>query len=198
MEISARKILQLLYYIQKSSANTDFCGGIMYLIKIMFFADRYHLRKYGVTASGDVYYAMKRGPVASVALNLLHNRRSNYVNSAEAGIEDEVEAIDEYTVRIKEQNDDELSESVKEAVNFALDHFGKFDQFKLSDISHIYPEWKKCETELEKGGKKRLQLDLSLCFTDPDNKDLQKYGIKSDPFADSPEFLAEMREAFVG
>ncbi|GAI80273.1 unnamed protein product, partial [marine sediment metagenome] len=40
---------------------------------------------------------------------------------------------------------DELSKSDKDALDFAVEHFGSFDQFQLAEITHDYPEWKKFE-----------------------------------------------------
>src|SRR5947208_15717034 len=39
----------------------------MKALKLIFFADRYHLRKYGRPVSDCAYFAMKHGPVASEA-----------------------------------------------------------------------------------------------------------------------------------
>ena len=39
----------------------------MKALKLLFFADRYHLRKYGRSVSDCVYFAMKHGPAASEA-----------------------------------------------------------------------------------------------------------------------------------
>ena len=40
------------------------------LIKLLFFADKYHLRKYGRTVSSDEYRAMNFGPVATKTLSI--------------------------------------------------------------------------------------------------------------------------------
>src|SRR5438045_2739639 len=42
----------------------------MYLLKLIFFADRYHIRKYLRPVTADSYFAMERGAVASEILNL--------------------------------------------------------------------------------------------------------------------------------
>src|SRR2546430_15478316 len=56
----------------------------MKALKLLFFADRYHLRKYGPPVSDCAYFAMKHGPVASEAKNVaegsagLDNRSRSY------------------------------------------------------------------------------------------------------------------------
>jgi uncharacterized phage-associated protein len=37
----------------------------MKALKLIYFADRYHLRKYGRLVTNDIYYAMNYGPVPS-------------------------------------------------------------------------------------------------------------------------------------
>lgn len=178
---NTEKVLQILYKIQHDSPckdNTD----IMYLLKILYFSDRYHLRHYGITASGDNYYAMERGPVASLAFDIL--RDSDIVNS-----------LSEYAVEIPYQGNDELSESVNESVDFALRTFGKYNCWKLSDITHEYPEWKKHKKELKEGKNSRVQMDIKDFFDDPEDYNwLRKYKLSEDPFKEDKEFLQLLKE----
>jgi len=58
--LSVRKILQVLYYLKsKAQSKNKNKYDIMYLLKLFYFSDRYHLRHFGSIASGDTYYAMK-------------------------------------------------------------------------------------------------------------------------------------------
>ncbi len=47
------------------------------VLKLLYFADKIHLGKYGWLASGDDYVAMKFGPVGSGAYNLLKAARGD-------------------------------------------------------------------------------------------------------------------------
>ena len=47
----------------------------MKALKLVFFADRYHLRRYGRPVVRDKYKAMEYGPVASTAYDLIENHR---------------------------------------------------------------------------------------------------------------------------
>ncbi|MDR0977586.1 MAG: SocA family protein [Endomicrobium sp.] len=81
---SIRKILQALFYLQtKVPKDNESRQNIMYLLKLMFFADRYHLRHFGFVASGDKYFAMKNGPVASGTKDVLQGKMPPSANSVE-------------------------------------------------------------------------------------------------------------------
>lgn len=196
-KFSIRKILQILYYIQNSIlAISPSKDAIMYFLKILFFADRYHLRNYGITLSGDFYYGMKNGPVASSTYDILHHKLPNTVNSAEGQLLNEIETSGEYTVYIKPQGDDELSQSVKEALDFSLSNFGRFSQFELSDITHEYPEWKKHKDCLV-NDVKRFDISFAEMFENPYNpEELKKFHISKDPFEEDEEFLSVMKETY--
>ena len=45
------------------------------LFKLLFFADRYHLRMYGSTITRDKYVAMEMGPVPSMTKTLVNTPR---------------------------------------------------------------------------------------------------------------------------
>ena len=180
---SVLRILQALYYMQRNapSSNQD-RFNIVYLLKMIFFSDRYHLRHFGITATCDDYYAMKLGPVASSTFDMLKGRLNEKYSSS-------IQEIDEYNVEIKQQEEDELSDSFKEAIHFALNEFGDCDWRKISDISHCYPEWKKHESELS--GFKRVQMNEIDFFDDPDDSvSFTNFGKENDPFKDDKEYLS--------
>jgi len=59
------------YLANKYTYNTNEVNK-MAILKLLFFAERYHLRKYGCMITDDTFYAMKHGPVASGARNILY------------------------------------------------------------------------------------------------------------------------------
>lgn len=61
----------LLYILKKLEGKSDFHK----IFKLLYFADREHLVKYGVQISGDRYIAMDKGPVPSVAFDGLKSLR---------------------------------------------------------------------------------------------------------------------------
>jgi len=186
---NTRKLLQALYYIQSKtpSSNEDRFNKV-YLLKMIYFADRYHLRHFGFLATKDKYYAMNLGPVASATFDILKKHLEEYSS--------DVEEISENDVFVKEQGEDYLSESFKEALNFALREFGIYKGLVLSDISHCYPEWKKHEKELSHFVRRADMSELDF-FDDPENeKDLAKFNKNADPFKEDKDFLALMKEDF--
>jgi uncharacterized phage-associated protein len=191
---SARKILQALYYLQSNAPrdNNDRFNRV-YLLKMLYFADRYHLRHFGNLASNDKYFAMALGPVASVAYNVL--KKSSYnINSAETECLSDVKELSENDVEIEYQNDDELSKSFKNALDFTLKEFGYYGWKKQSDISHCYPEWKKHRSELTPANP-RIPMELQDFFDDPDDDAcFLEFGKNYDPFKEDKEFLALLRD----
>jgi len=194
--LSVRKILQALYYLQsKAPSKNKNKYDIMYLLKLFYFSDRYHLRHFGSIASGDTYYAMKNGPVASGAFDILRGKIHPSVNWAEIPlINENIVPITEYEVQVKKQNDDKLSESFKQSLDFSLKIFGEYEPLKLSEISHIYPEWKKHEKSL-KAGKKSIAMKTADFLDDPDCESLKKLkeqGLDEDPFNEPDKKFLEL------
>lgn len=192
-QLSVRKILQALYYLQNKAKSKD-KNNKVYLLKMIFMADRYHLRHFGITATNDNYCAMKLGPVASATYDILKKKNPRNVNSAEIGYLSDIEEISEYDVLIKPQEQDELSDSFKEALDFALKEFGHYSWGKLSNISHCYPEWKKYETFLAENTVQKF-MDIQDFFDDPEDETC--IGKKGDPFKDDKEFLALLKEEYI-
>ncbi|MDR3306790.1 MAG: SocA family protein [Endomicrobium sp.] len=195
--VSVRKILQALYYLQsKASQDNQAKYDVTYLLKLMFFADRYHIRHFGFIASGDDYFAMARGPVASAAYNVLLKQMPNKANSAERNLIEEVEEKSEFERVIKKQGDDELSKSFKKALDFAIKIYGKFNQSQLSDISHDYPEWNKHEEAIRNGAKRVPMMPIDF-FENPQKIVFSNSaGITDDPFKEDEKFLKILKADF--
>lgn len=174
----------------------------MYFLKMLYFADRHHLRHYGNTISCDTYKAMKLGPVAMGTFDILKRNMLKAANNAEISLLNDVKIVDEYNVIIAKQDEDELSESDKISLNFAIEQFGHLDQFRLSAISHDYPEWKKYKDMIsdgiKEGGKVSFKMSLGDFFEDPqDTPMLTKNKICGDPFEEDKEFLELMKSGYL-
>ena len=57
--IAHEKIAQILNYIAHQAGSSDAINRLKAL-KLIYFADRYHLRRYGRSVSNDDYFAMVR------------------------------------------------------------------------------------------------------------------------------------------
>lgn len=105
----------------------------MQLLKLIFFADRDHLARFGRPIVGGHYVAMKNGPVA---LELYEELRSRRVDGT---------SVELYpAVRLVERGDEDyLSESDRLALKFADELYGMHDSYSLSDITHGLKVWTK-------------------------------------------------------
>jgi uncharacterized phage-associated protein len=139
----------------------------MKALKLLFFADRYHLRKYGRLVSDCAYFAMKNGPVASeakhVAEGSMHlppparNYAHRFVRRKDAYHFGSAAEVD---CRV-------LSKTDIEALEFAWRTFGQYTQYQLRDITHQYPEWKRHAPKLQRDGHKRVEMNYADFFNDP-------------------------------
>ena len=144
------------------------------LVKLLWAADRLHLRKYGRTVSGTNYYAMAHGPVSSLALDIAQ------MNSEFALSDNDTKYLEEYfvadnenTAFSKDPGTDYLSDTDKTALTEAWDKFGEMEPFELADeISHKYPEWSKYKEHFKAGNSSRQDIDLADFFKNPPEKDL--------------------------
>lgn len=136
------------------------------VIKLIWLADRYHLRKYGRPISNDYYYAMKLGPVASFAkdltgFNVLEEAESKYLNEFLASGGKNVVKSE------KAVDTDVFSKTDIDALEKVYAEYGKFSAPKLVDYSHIFPEWKKFEKNLNSGISTREIMSYQDFFLNP-------------------------------
>lgn len=156
----------------------------MKAIKLVFFADRYHLRKYGRPVVGDIYWAMKLGPVGSNLLNTTKLSTEsldldclNYAKSFLSNSGDSDKLLD--LLSKKELDLNVFSQTDIEALEVAYNEFGDKDQFELADITHNYPEWLKHKKDLEKG-KKRVRMNYLDFFSNPKISESHIFDISKD------------------
>jgi uncharacterized phage-associated protein len=160
----------------------------MKAIKLIYFADRLHLRKYGRPIVGDEYWAMQRGPVGSITKNIAelsilpldaHKYARKFLKVAD-------EKKQTYS-SIQSTDADVFSQTDLECLEAAYAVFSGYDQYELAEKTHDMPDWKKHEKEL-KAGKKRVLMDYKDFFADT------KHDL--DLFKQSASDLALARENF--
>ncbi|WKZ20146.1 MAG: Panacea domain-containing protein [Candidatus Jettenia sp. CY-1] len=131
----------------------------MKAIKLIYFADRYHLRKYGRPVTNDECVAMGYGPAGSKTKDIAEN--TSFLNTIESeynkkyikrqGIHD-IQSVHDVDMNV-------FSDSDIEALEFAVNCFGHLDQFQLAEVPHVYPEWKRFEKKLESGTGSVFTMD---------------------------------------
>ncbi|MGI8481090.1 MAG: Panacea domain-containing protein [Chthoniobacterales bacterium] len=141
----------------------------MKALKLVYFADRYHLRKYGRPVVGDEYVAMNYGPVASGTKDVaemsdfLGQEEGRYarkfIEPSESGLAySSVADVDKKV----------FSESDREALRFAWDRFGRVEKYALSKLTHRYPDWKKHEAALKSKVVSRVPMNYRDFLQDPE------------------------------
>jgi uncharacterized phage-associated protein len=163
-----RKSTQALNYFARLSARgAPQPLNKMKALKLLFFADRYHLRKYGRPVSDCAYFAMKNGPVASEAKNIAEEN-SRLRSNARSYARRFVRRKDAYHYgSVAEVDKSVLSTTDIEALEFSWRTFGQYTQYELRDITHQYPEWKKHAPKLRRDGHKRVEMNYTDFFADP-------------------------------
>lgn len=159
-----RVSVQAMHYIAKClNRSVD----KLTLLKLVFFADRYHLRKYARTITDDTYFALLYGPVASNTKDVLDDLQTD--SAGELYAQRFIEQIDAKTYRAKDIQEelDYLSETDIEALDFAITNFGKMGSFQLVNLTHEYPEWKRFEHSLQNGMRSE-RINMSDFFEDAD------------------------------
>jgi uncharacterized phage-associated protein len=131
------KGIAMLRYLLRAVDNP--CNP-MSILKLAFFADRYHVRNHARPVSMDIYYAFRFGVGGSALMNII--RQPEIVPIGESGIrqvsKNKIELV------TKKIDDSLFSKSDINALDFSIEKFSRFikkSDFALSEISHAYPEW---------------------------------------------------------
>jgi uncharacterized phage-associated protein len=135
-------------------------------LKLVFFADRYHLRKYGRLITNDEYWAVDFGPVASNTKNLAE--MSSFLGEQEKTYAEKFLVAPDATHQFGSKapvDEAVLSLSDLEALHFAWDTFGR--RTRLVELTHEYPEWKRYEAELMSGQVSRVRIQYEDFFENP-------------------------------
>ncbi len=163
-----RKAVQSMNYLALQAGGQI---NKMKLLKLIYFADRYHVRKYGRLVSNDSYVAMKYGPVPSTAKDIAESNDYLAKEIVDYSLR-YIEPVDNLTLASAHKVDESVfSESDLEALQFAWDTFGHLDQFELAKLTHEYPEWSKHEDALNQ--ESCLSMNV-LDFLEDPSADVEK------------------------
>jgi len=163
-------------------------------LKLIYFADRYHIRKYGRLITNDNYFAMDYGPVASGTKDIIE--LNNFLSEIEKDyairfIEPTTDF--NYIRSIKKVNLEEFSASEIEALKYISGKYQKLGSIELSEITHKYPDWQKKSKFLNPGQVSRVGMDLIDFFEDPSDPNIDKiYQLTEDEKAAKIEYLIEL------
>ena len=159
-DTSYKKATQALNFLARKK---DGSINKMKAIKLIFLADRLHLRKYGRPVIGDMYWAMKLGPVGSKTKRAAELDLPLDVLSYTKKYIKPTDEKKQSLVSIKEPDLEVFSKTDLECLETVYDTFSDKDQFELAELTHKYPEWPKYQREL-RTGKKRVKMNYEDLF----------------------------------
>ena len=126
----AEKALEVLLYITKRVPN------MYHALKVLYFADKEHLAKYGRLICGDSYIAMEKGPVPSGTYDIVKHARGDGFCSANIPIKESIALQGYNIVPRREVNLDFLSESEVECLDTAIEQYGHLSFGEIKKLSH--------------------------------------------------------------
>lgn len=179
-----KKAVQALnYFAQKEGGTINY----MKAGKLVYLADRAHLRTYGRTITNDTYVAMKNGSVPSKTKDIIlksawfEQEILDYVNiflSDPDGYK--FHSLNNVDTLVFSKTDLKIMDEI-------YDYYGERDQYELSAYSHNFPEWQRFENELKLGVGKAFPIDPNDFFEN---------GLSDLPFSQSDELLSLSKKQF--
>jgi uncharacterized phage-associated protein len=191
INIDCEKITQALNFFALNASGTI---NKMKALKLLYFSDRYHIRKYGRLVSNDHYVAMKNGPVPSTAKDISELKKDFLCD--ETAIEYSARYIQPDTKKlhfasIRALDESVFSDSDIEALNFAWTKFGHLNQYQLRDLTHKYPEWKK-QAKYLSATTRTVKMDLLDFFEDTDKSNEQCFVLEDQDRAIKKEHFSQV------
>ena len=185
MTKDTKKIIQALTYLAGKEDGKVMDNMKAY--KLLWLADRYHLRQTGRTITGDAYYAMPYGIVPSDAKCVLENAKTKMRNPK--GYKDRYIANkgNHQFMALTDADLQVFSDSDQEALDKVWEAFGSMDALELSNLSHQFPEWTFYRDLLnDREQKNSYRIDLDHFFEQG----------PSDFFCESREMLELTQELY--
>ena len=167
-KMDTRKIIQALDYF--ACGQDDKSIDNMKAYKLLWLADRWHLRQYGRTVSGDEYHALPYGVVPSDAKCILEGKHTKLQDDSKLA-SDYLCVLKGHRYASRKMPDMSVfSETDREALALILKNYNKYSALELSEISHTFPEWKYYEKKLRDSSLKNgYKIDMNLFFENKDD-----------------------------
>ncbi len=170
-----KKITQVLNYITAKAGDG---GKINYMkaLKLLYMADRLHLRMYGRLITDDMLVAMKKGTLGSQAKDIVLLSEDTLSYDAYKYSEHKIkrDRLDEYLIEKNYKETDNLSETDIECVDRVVSVVGDKNEFDLAELTHQFPEWKRHEYVIKKRERLVVPLEIVDLFDSTDNSLLNK------------------------
>ena len=146
------KLVQALCYLAYKQPKKVL--GFTKAYKLLWLADRLHLRQYGRTITVDRYFALPHGIVPTEAKDILDGKEDKAL--VKEDVNEYIKVFDDrhQFKAIKEPDVNAFSDSDQEVLDEIIDKFGAMNGRELSELSHKFPEWKAYEKNLTDSSKK--------------------------------------------
>lgn len=132
-KVDERTAVEAILYIASKSKEPTFHR----IFKLLYFADRLHLKRYGRFICGDTYFAMPEGPVPSRIYDILKAERNGMVVDGTPLADGALEVVHWYGIRPSREPDlDWFSDSDIECLDEAIEEYDCYSKDELSDMSH--------------------------------------------------------------
>lgn len=155
MKYREERIVQVLDYLASKLVGKRLSK--LNALKLVYLADRYHLRKYGMPIVMDEYFAMNFGPVASNTKKMIEKVEKDPTITDFISVEKDSRATAGgrdlmYITSRRKPNMAQLSKTEVQALNAALSQWPLHDD--LVGFTHLFPEWKSAKGKLDAGAKR--------------------------------------------
>jgi uncharacterized phage-associated protein len=184
-----KKAVQALnYFAREQKGSIDKLKAL----KLIWLADRLHLRKYARPIVNDIYYAMKLGPVPSGSKDLIDG--SSFLSDEELAYRNQFIGKSENNlqfVSLAKFDPVVFSQTDRECIEAVADHYVSMPTFDLSDLSHKYPERTKFAASLTNGERSRFQMDYEDFFENPTSIQDTFFAMDEDQLVLSKEIFQE-------
>lgn len=136
---NAQKALQVILWLAQKKQGITFHT----ILKVLFYADKYHLNRYGRPIVGDDYAARQYGPVASTTYDIL---KGDELALEQLHCDQRPFDVRGYQVFTKvDPNLEVFSDSDLEALKWALAEFGFRNFGDLTALTHKEKAWLNAE-----------------------------------------------------
>lgn len=164
-----RTTIEALCYLLSKLQKAD----KIHLVKLMYLADKYHLMNYGRTITNDEFKAFENGPAGSRTMDVLDF--DPFVLGKDIGLAKKLFQRGEGHEYLPGEKcltheNEMLSESDIEALDFAVANFGKMNKWEVVDYTHTLQEWKQYESSFKKHLTKREPIKTEEVLLSPNDK----------------------------
>jgi uncharacterized phage-associated protein len=144
-------------------------------VKLLYFADREHLLKYGRPIVGDDYYCMKNGPIPTNALSQIQDVLSPNPTGDHDALFDEYFVVSRETkyprlVPKKDPDLDVFSASDIEVLEDVMRTYGKQTSWKLRDLTHMDECVRLADKERLARGTGSVRIPFEVFFKGSESK----------------------------